>query len=57
MADRSRDDLSPATPSSQDEKHVPSRPPERDTAEKPIENREKIEEDERLNDRFQATDN
>ena len=57
MADQSKDDLSRTTPSFQDEKNPPSMPPERDPAAEQTENREEIVEDERINDRFEATDN
>jgi hypothetical protein len=54
MPDRSNDDLNQTTPSIEDDKSS-EQPGTRATEE--IRNREDIEEDENINDRFQATDN
>ena len=57
MADRSSDDLSRTTPPLEEDKHLPSMPPERDTTSEEVQNREQIEDDQEMDDRFQATDN
>jgi hypothetical protein len=59
MADRSRDDLNQTPPSVQDEENRSSEQPGSRTTEEII-NKEDVEEaleDEKINDRFQATDN
>jgi hypothetical protein len=59
MADRSRDDLNQTPPSVQDEENRSSEQPGSRTTEE-ITDKEDVEEameDEKINDRFQATDN
>jgi hypothetical protein len=57
MAERSKDDLNQARPSVEDDKHQPSMPPERDRTAEDVQDREQVEEDQQVDDRFQATDN
>ena len=57
MAEEKRDDLSPTTPSGRDEKDPPNVTPKGDTGTENIKNTEAVQEDELINDRFQATDN
>jgi hypothetical protein len=60
MAEQPRDDYNPTTPSGEDEKNPPSMQPRGDATTEEIGNSEAVEaveEDERINDRFQATDN
>jgi hypothetical protein len=57
MAERSQDDLNPTQPSVEDDKDLPSMPPERERNAERGQDPEQIEQDQEVDDRFQATDN
>jgi hypothetical protein len=57
MAERSSDDLNETAPSHEGDKNPPSMAPEPERNEERGQDREQIEEDQEVDDRFQATDN
>ena len=57
MAEETKDDLNQTTPSGRDKENPPSTQPSGDSATEEISNSEDVAQDERINDRFQATDN
>jgi hypothetical protein len=57
MAERSKDDLNETPPSREGDKNPPSAQPKGGATTEEIGKKEDVIEDERINDRFQATDN